>query len=118
VKKPEQEKKGGEKMPEQIPVLDLFSGIPPEGSASHSSLWPTPVGQDTNNLDPQEYLRRKKRKPNGAVTSLNVAVGMWPTPMSAINTHSEKAKHNRPTSGQSRGGCNVGLEDAVHDSAL
>ena len=67
-------------MPEQIPVLDLFSGIPPEGSASHSSLWPTPVGQDTNNLDPQEYLRRKKRKPNGAVTSLNVAVGMWPTP--------------------------------------
>ena len=37
----------------------------------------------------------------------------WPTPMASTNTHSEKAKHGRPTSGPHRGGCNLGLEDAA-----
>lgn len=38
----------------------------------------------------------------------------WPTPMATMNTHSEKAKHGRPTSGPSRGGCNLGLQDVAN----
>ena len=44
---------------------------------------------------------------------LQAQMSGWPTPMSAINTHSEKARLHRPTSGPHRGGMNLGLEDVA-----
>src|SRR3990170_3066670 len=81
-------------------------------SASPSSLWPTPIGQDTNNLDPQEFLRRKKRKPDGAITSLNVAVAMWRTPSDPSNRGGSQPEEKRRA-----GGHTINLEDQVEHSA-
>lgn len=48
--------------------------------ADDVTLWPTPIAQDTENLDPQEFLRRKGRQPDGAITSLNIVANLWQTP--------------------------------------
>lgn len=44
--------------------------------------WPSPVAQPSN-ADSESFLRRKKRKPDGAITDLGAAARMagWPTPV-------------------------------------
>lgn len=48
--------------------------------------WPTPTANPTNNISPEDFLRRKGRAPGGAITELPIVAAMtadrvaWPTP--------------------------------------
>lgn len=64
------------------PAGQLISRLAP--STRHTSEtgcigWPTPL-PNPSNADGKSYLRRKRRKPNGAVTDLGALVKSWPTP--------------------------------------
>ncbi len=64
------------------PAGRLISRLAP--STRHTSEtgyigWPTPL-PNPSNADGRSYLRRKRRKPNGAVTDLGALVKSWPTP--------------------------------------
>lgn len=89
-------------------------------SGSGSTGWPTPAVGGENSTDSRwqqrrEEVKAKRMNGNGFGLTLGMAASLsgWPTPMAQINTHSERAKFHRPTSGPSRGGCNLGLLDTA-----
>ena len=68
-------------------LFELPTWAPRISENGHSS-WPTPIAQDTQNTDPEEFLERKGRAPNGAITSLNIVATNWPTPDANTSTYS------------------------------
>jgi hypothetical protein len=52
------------------------------GDSLHSKVkqWPTAVQQDQGNLSEADFLKRKGRNPDGAITSLNIVASNWQTP--------------------------------------
>jgi hypothetical protein len=51
-------------------------------SVNDFTSWPTPTANPTNNLSPEDFLRRKRRRPGGAITELPIVAQLasWPTP--------------------------------------
>jgi len=64
----------GEKAPEK------FAGGNPSLPAA-AKTWATPTAQPSNG-DAESFLRRKGRKPGGAITDLGAQITTWPTPTS------------------------------------
>ena len=62
--------------------------------------WPTAVQQDVGNLSAEDYLKRKKRKPGGAIGSLNIVASNWP-----------------PARGRFDSGQHRGSKDSLHSKA-
>ncbi len=63
----------------------------PRISDNGCGSWPTPTANPTNNLSPEDFLRRKGRKPDGAITELSIvaqlaACGIPPTGSTAETT--------------------------------
>lgn len=71
----------------------------PEGVTPRLAGWPTPAAQEPGGT-PEQFLERKKRKPNGAITYLGLCSQLagWPTPTSL-----SPAKNGNNPAGNSSG---------------
>jgi len=82
---------------------------------SAAKLWPTPTVPSGGRVNPPGTSDTGVT-PDGIKKQVDLQeiARRWPTPM-GVNRTSEKAKTGRPTSGPSRGGPSVGLEDVAQN---